>query len=56
MERLKGVRYTEEGINEYHRMYYQKNKKKILEYQKKRRIKIQQYQANCYTVERKKEC
>ena len=47
---------TKEGINEYHRMYYQKNKKKILEYQKKRRIKIQQYQANCYTVERKEQC
>ena len=47
---------TKEGINEYHRMYYQKNKKKILEYQKERRMKIQQFKANYYTVERKEEC
>lgn len=43
---------TKDGINEYHRMYYQKHKKKILKYQKERRIKIQQqYMQNCYKID-----
>lgn len=43
---------TKEGINKYSRLYYQKNKEKILEYQRQWRNKKEQFSQAEYKIEK----